>query len=155
MLSRLTCVGDSLNMPVSPSSPPSVGDLYQASITKTPIPPPTDIYWAPLYSCQDYSTVVKKWDALATQPAKGANPHKLDLSTGSSVKETAFGQTSLSGDLGFSYGGIISFEANASSDEKEETLSTHMTDANVSITMTWDSLEKVTVSPGNWYVPSQ
>ncbi|KAF2972077.1 hypothetical protein GQX73_g1370 [Xylaria multiplex] len=83
-------------------------------------------------SCPDYNTVAVGWQATATKPAKGANAHNLTLENGKKVDKASFGQKSFSG--------------------SHETLETHVTESNVSITMTWDDMQKVTVSPGNWNI---
>lgn len=137
-------------MTVTSSSPPSMKQIYDAQMAGTKIPPPTALYNVPKYGCPDYAKWAVSWGNTATQPPTKAQSATLDLKQTEDVSESSFGQTKIDGGASISYGGIFSFGVTGSSDHSEDTLQTSFTASDVSVTLFWDDLKKVAVTPGTW-----
>ena len=62
------------------------------------------------------------------------------------------GHTTIGGDTSVSYDGWFSFSASADHISDSETLNTYDENSQVSIKLLYDTIQKVTITPGSWYV---
>lgn len=131
------------NMAVCPSDPPT--------ITGTQLPAPKNKHFVPACSIPtQYREIFSSWQKTAENSVEKNSLYTLSLDTGRDTEETDFGHVSLDGDLDFSYENIFSFGTDASSNVNDETLSTELTESDVSIDMYWEASMVAKIDLGRW-----
>ncbi|KAH7082500.1 hypothetical protein FB567DRAFT_594973 [Paraphoma chrysanthemicola] len=144
-------VKPNLTMACTNLTPANAAEILNAYNKGEKIPAPAGIYWRPDYHCPNYASTVKSWQNLVGSTVK-RQEFTLNLDSGKSVKETSFGQTTGSAGVSFDYGPWISFGAGGSANKTEDSLKTDDESQNISITVSFDDMRAVTISPGEWNI---
>lgn len=131
-----------------PSPAELVRKFWQSGVRiDPPIPRRIPAYSAPTYK-QAVQAAMKKALNNFTPP----NSEEIKLDFGKSTSDFNFGQTKVGGVADVSYGGWFSFSANADYESTSETLDTRDESSEVSIKMLYDTIQRIPITPGLWYV---
>jgi hypothetical protein len=139
-------------MQVCGMSPETARDLL-SNPGKTPTPLDMGrIYRRPAYEAPEYRYEVKDWMNTPGLAKHGQKTITLDFSSGSEVDLGDFGQSHLAGNVGLNAGPWFSVHAGGSSDHEEKVTSSISESGGFKVTMTYDEMVAVPVTPGLWYV---
>ncbi|RSL44901.1 hypothetical protein CEP53_011018 [Fusarium sp. AF-6] len=112
--------------------------------------PPPSYYRVPLYDAPNYKRFVQA--AMKQSSSSDYNPSQsiqVTIDTGKNTSDYNFGQTKGGASVGASIG-WFSFSAGGNHSEESSTLQTGSEASQVSIKVTYDSLEAVTITTGKW-----
>lgn len=126
----------------------SPAELLNAYNNGTKVPDPT-FQRLPAYNAPNYKKAVQDAEARVGNDDHPKNSVTFNIDTGKQTSDFNFGQTSGGANVGVSYG-WFSFNANAEHSSSSETLDTSAESDQVSVTITYDNMELVTITPGSW-----
>ena len=107
----------------------------------------------PAYNAPAYKQAVQAAMRKALTDFTPPNSYEIKLDFGKSTSDFDLGQTNIGGGVDVSYGGWFSFNASADNSKKSETLNTHDESSQVSLKMLYDTIQRIPITPGSWYVP--
>ena len=128
----------------------SPAELRLKFLSKEKIPPPI-FQRLPAYNAPLYKGAVQAAMRKATTNFKPPNALQIDIDLGKKTSEFQLGHTDLGGSVGIR-NGWFSFNASADHTKDSEKLETGDESSTVSVKMLYDTIQLITISPGNWYV---
>lgn len=129
----------------------SPAELVNANNSGKTIPDPP-FHRLPYYNAPNYKTSVQTAQRQVGSEYEPSGSLEFTIDTGKDTSSFNFGQNTAGGGASVSYGGWFSFDANASHSSKSETLETGSESTQVKVEITYDALELVPITPGDWYV---
>lgn len=129
----------------------STAELIRKELSGEKIAPPS-FHRLPLYDAPNYKQFVQ--DAMSKATSSDYNPSQsitVEIDTGKNTSDYNFGQTHGSASVGASVG-WFSFSAGASHSSESSTLQTGSESSKVSVKITYDDIQAITVNLGSWYV---
>lgn len=135
-------------------TPPSATDINNAISAGKKLEDPNTVL-RPTYECPSYISVVKEAQMEVGNHQPAANSFTISSQDGSSVSESQFNHSAVSGGVSFSYWPWVSFSASGSTSTDTSSVSTESFAQQVTITVTYDKINLVPINPSaSWYVPS-
>lgn len=131
----------------------STAEIIQKTLSNEKIAPPA-FHRLPLYDAPHYKQFVQ--DAMSKATSSDYNPSQsitVEIDTGKNTSDYNFGQTKGGASVGARYG-WFSFNAGASHSTESTTLQTGSESSKVSVKITYDDIQAITINLGQWYVIS-
>lgn len=128
----------------------STAELIRKELKGEKIAPPS-FHRLPLYDAPHYKQFVQ--DAMSKATSSDYNPSQsitVEIDTGKNTSDYNFGQTKGGASVGASVG-WFSFSAGASHSSESSTLQTGSESSKVSVKITYDDIQAITVNLGSWY----
>lgn len=129
----------------------STAEIIRKTLQNEKIAPPS-FHRLPLYDAPHYKQFVQ--DAMSKATSSDYNPSQsitVEIDTGKNTSDYNFGQTKGGASVGASVG-WFSFNAGASHSSESSTLQTGSESSKVSVKITYDDLQAITINLGSWYV---
>lgn len=132
--------------------PPSVTDIKDATSGRQKLTDPNTVF-RPAYESQGYIAFIK--DAQARFGNQPGDKHRIEIKmgTGQDTLESSFNTSAAPNMSSFQYWPWISYCVDASSVNQYEGFSTESFASGVSVTLNYDAMAPVPISPASaWYV---
>ncbi|TPX18943.1 uncharacterized protein E0L32_011336 [Thyridium curvatum] len=130
----------------------SPAELVRKANAGEKVPPP-DFQRIPAFNAPKYKAAVQAAMRKATGDYTPENSVSFTIDTGKNTSDFDFGQTSGSASVSAStFCGWFSFNASASHSEESTRLETGSDSTNVSVKITYDTIELVDIVPGSWNI---
>ncbi|KAK7697310.1 hypothetical protein SLS64_013658 [Diaporthe eres] len=142
---------DGYNMRAATGNTLSTAELIRKELSGEKIAPPS-FHRLPLYDAPQYKQFVQ--DAMSKATSSDYNPSQsitVEIDTGKNTSDYNFGQTQGSASVGASVG-WFSFSAGASHSSESSTLQTGSESSKVSVKITYDDIQAITVNLGSWNI---
>lgn len=135
-------------MVCSIGSPPSNEEVLNAQKKHETLPDPPS-QRLPLYEAPSYIPFIRTAQNNALKPYDPKIFVEVNVDTGKDTSDYHFGQENVEANVGFT-DGWFSIHASGGHESTSETLNTHSEDEKISITMTFEDLQVITITPGSW-----
>ena len=111
--------------------------------------PPTKDFYVPYYNAPDYREFVREAQLPHSGPPGPRDGVTFAVDSSRSTSQYDFGQTSIGASA--SPGGWFSpWSVSGQHTTKSETFSSTAAASSISVKLTWDKIEAITVTPGQW-----